>query len=146
MSEQLAIDPLQFALGRGSLDGELDVSRMRRLHDVLRENSGSIHYSLHGAVDAEGKPLLKLDLAGSLTLECQRCLNQLDFPVQLHEELIVARSESEMNSILSENDARECILASDKLSVSDLVEDEVLLGLPISAKHLECVFPNRERV
>ena len=145
MSEQLVIDPLHFAFAGDSLDGAVDVSRMHRLHDVLRENSGSIRYSLHGAVNSEGKPLLKLDLAGSLRLECQRCLSELDFPVQLHEELIVARSEVEMNSILAENDAQECILASDKLSVPDLVEDEVLLGLPISAKHSECAFPDGER-
>lgn len=145
MSEQFVINPLQFALDGASLDGAVAVSGMHRLHDLLRDDSGAIQYSLNGATNAEGKPLLKLDLEGSLMLECQRCLNALDFSVELHEELIVARSEAEMDSILSENDTQECILVSDKLSVPDFVEEEILLELPISARHVECTLPNRER-
>jgi uncharacterized protein len=143
MSEQLVIDPLKFALAGASLDGAVDVARLHRLHDLLRESAGAIQYSLHGAINSEGKPTLKLSLAGSLILECQRCLKALQFSVQLHEELIVARSEREMDSIIQAEDAQECILAGERLSVPELVEDEVLLGLPISAKHPDCAYPGR---
>jgi uncharacterized protein len=146
MSGHFVIDSLAFALEGKSIDGAVDVSTMPRLKDALRDDSGTIHYSLRGSTDDEGKPVIELDLSGSLMLECQRCLNALDFSLRMHERLIVARSEPEMARILSENDDRECILANPRLSVSDLVEDEILLGLPISARHSDCAFPSAEHV
>lgn len=142
MSEQVVIDPLEFALAGASLDGVIDLARLDRLRDVLRDNAGAVSYSLRGAINSEGEPTLELDLAGSLTLECQRCLSDLRFPLQLHEALIVVESEGEMDRITAEDD-RECILARDKLSVPELVEDEILLGLPISARHSDCAYPQR---
>ncbi|MGH8727067.1 MAG: YceD family protein [Burkholderiales bacterium] len=143
MSEQVVIDPLEFALSGASLDGAIDLAKLDRLHDLLRENEGAICYSLRGAINSEGKPTLELDLAGSLTLECQRCLSDLSFVLRLHEELIVAQSEREMERITAEDHGRECILARNKLSVPELVEDEILLGLPMSAKHPDCAYPGR---
>lgn len=143
MSEQAVINPLKFALEGASLDGAIAVARLDRLHDVLRKDEGAIQYSLQGGVNPEGKPTLTLSLAGSLTLECQRCLNELQFPVQLREELIVAKNEKEMDLITSAENTQECILARDNVSVPDLVEDEILLELPISARHRDCAYPAR---
>lgn len=141
MSEQVVIDPLRFAFAAENLDGALDVARMRRLRDVLRRNEGAVSFSLHGALNPEGKPVLRLDVAGLLILECQRCLKDLPFAVRMHEELIIAGDEAELISISQANDERECVLADEKLSVPEMVEDEILLGLPISPRHRDCGLP-----
>jgi uncharacterized protein len=70
-----------------------------------------------------------------MRLECQRCLGSLDFPVHLEVQLEFAPSEAE---ITAADDDVERVVASREMSVAELVEDEVLLALPMVPKHEQC--------
>ena len=72
---------------------------------------------------------------GSVRLECQRSLGTLDFPLHLAAQLELAASEAE---IMAADDDIERVVASREMSVVALVEDEVLLALPMVPRHERC--------
>ena len=134
MLQPAAIDGLAFARSAAVLEGWLGIEALPRL-----AHSGcsrlSLHYVLTGEINARGKPGLRLALDGTARLECQRCLNHLDFPLQIETQLELASSEAE---IAAADDDIERIVAAREMRIATLVEDEVLLALPMAPKHERC--------
>ena len=56
MSQQIVIDSLSFAREGRSLQGELPVSGLERLHDVLAEIAGVVVFRLHGRMSRQAIP------------------------------------------------------------------------------------------
>ncbi len=69
-------------------------------------------------------------------MTCQRCLGAMRHAVQIERALHLARNEAELERLdaLPDGDA---ILVGETLNLVDLVEDEVLLSLPLAAMHAE---------
>jgi len=134
MSQPGVIDGLQFARGAETLSGTLALPQLRRLAE-LRCGTMGLSYALSGRIDAEGRGWIRVSASGELTLECQRCLGALDFRLALESELLLARDERE---IANAEDDIDRVLAGTQMEVSKLVEDEVLLALPMSPAHDQC--------
>ena len=134
MSQPGLIDGLQFARGAETLTGTLDLSRLPRLAVMRCETSG-LSYELRGRTDAEGRCWLQVRAKGTLSLECQRCLGPVAFPLALRSELLLARSEREIETAGDDIDR---VLAGTAMDVWQLVEDEVLLALPMAPRHEQC--------
>lgn len=139
MSQPGRIDSFQFARSGSGLTGRLGVEQLSR----LAEQKVTLHelsYDLRGGTNRSGRLCLNLEVRGGLTLICQRCLGQLDFPLNFAAELELATSREEVE--LADDDV-DRVLGSSELSVSDLVEDEVLLELPMVPRHESCE-PSKE--
>jgi len=134
MSQPGLIDGLQFARGAETLKGTLDPSRLPRLAEMGGATSG-LSYELRGRTDAEGRCWLQVWAKGTLTLECQRCLGPITFPVALRSELLLAECEREIEAA---DDDLDRVLAGNAMDVCQLVEDEVLLALPMAPRHGRC--------
>jgi uncharacterized protein len=134
MLQPAAIDGLAFARTAGVLKGRLGVDSMPRL--AQSGCSGSlVDFILTGEINERGKPELRLVVEGSVSLECQRCLGNVDFPLRLEARLELAASEAEL---LAADDDIERVVAGREMSVAALVEDEVILALPMVPKHAQC--------
>jgi len=134
MSQPAAIDGLAFARGATVLGGQLGLESLPRL--AQSGCSGAIvDFVLEGEINERGKPGLRLAVDGSVRLECQRCLDDLDLPLHLEAQLEFAASDAE---IAAADDAIERVVAGREMSVAALVEDEVLLALPMVPKHERC--------
>ena len=77
MPARLAIDVLDFARNAMSHHGKIALSELERLQDYLADNCGELKYTIRGAVDRNGKPILRIVIRGSINLQCQRCLGEL---------------------------------------------------------------------
>jgi uncharacterized protein len=66
---------------------------------------------------------------------CQRCLGPLQVPVEIDAELQLAES---LREISEADDEVDRVLASRHMDVGQLVEDEVILALPMVPRHEEC--------
>jgi len=128
------IDSLDFARRGGELSGEVPVAELPRMADMLADSEGEISYVLRGLVAHDGKPQLELTLDGTCNLRCQRCLNALSYPIKLVSKLRLV-SEGEMDSTDIEDDEVDNIPAEKRLDVLALLEEELLLSLPIAPKH-----------
>jgi uncharacterized protein len=128
------IDSLDFAENGKQLDTQVPVAELPRLLDVLDNPQGTLHFILKGGVDNQGRPILDVSIEGSCQLRCQRCLQGLDYAVQ-HEARLLLCDQASLDELDDEEEEFEGILAEAHLDVLALLEDEILLGLPIAPRH-----------
>jgi uncharacterized protein len=135
MSAQAVIDSLEYARAGQELRGSLPVSGLTRLQDFLYDNVGSVEFVVKGGCDDEMRPVLSLSISGRLHLQCQRCLERLDYPLQLSNTLLLVDRVENLAETAVDPDAPDCVEASPALDVAGLIEDEILLGLPFAPRH-----------
>lgn len=135
MFDRPVVDSVTFAREAEKLSGETAVKNLTRLHDALADDTGAISYRLSGFVNAEEKPSLRLSVSGDLKLVCQRCLGSLDFRLNSEREFELVAQGAALSDPAEEADDVEQIYADPKLDVIGLIEDEVILSLPMVSSH-----------
>jgi len=127
-------DPFGFARAAGQYSGQAAVASLVRLQDRLAGDVGTVSFAVRGGHDQHDRPLLELEIAGSLRLRCDRCLAPLDYPLALHSRVLLVHP-GELRQDDDDPEAPEWIEAGPELDLLELVEDEILLGLPLSVRH-----------
>jgi uncharacterized protein len=130
------VDSLRFARSGETLAGEYLVSDMSRLCDMLASDDGVIRFQLSGSM-AAGRPTLQLELATDLNMVCQRCLETYTQSVHGESIMPIARDERELARWEREDPLIDAQIADPRLDVRNLVEDEILLSLPLMPRHAE---------
>ena len=136
MLEQLPelIDPLLCAEKRRSYKGELALSALPRLADVLGEKAGTVAFSM--TFDKQGRlAVLQGHLCAVLRLVCQNCLEIFDWPVDVNFNLGIVASDEEA-ALLPDN-FEPLLVSEDKTALKEIIEEELLLTLPAFPKHAE---------
>jgi uncharacterized protein len=134
MSQAGVIDGLPFADSASELSGTLTGEECPRLSGPDCR-VGEIEFTLRGGTNPKGKPCLHVAARAELVLVCQRCLGPLPFEVVVDTELELSTSAIE---IAGAEDDVDRVLATHDMDVAALVEDEVILGLPVVPKHDSC--------
>ena len=138
MSHQPVIDGLEFARTGSKLQGALPVAGFVRLRDALCTNKGTVQFELLGVPEELGRPALRLKVAGELQFVCQRCLGALEFPLHIDVSLQLAATQAELDAEPLAAEGPEGIVAGREMPVRDLVEDELLLAIPLVLRHERC--------
>jgi uncharacterized protein len=127
------IDPIQLAARGARLTGTLPLKSMPRLAQTCLDGSGDVFVDLcFERGEGEQVLLMRGTLHTSLRVTCQRCLGGMDLRIEASPWLILLRPEEGQDRLDDETD----ILVTDKpLSLSALVEDELLLALPMVPAH-----------
>ncbi len=128
------VDPRPFCASKQSWETRSDVSAFPRLGHEFTQ--GELFCRVDGGTDRQGTMSLRLFIEGTLELTCQRCLGPLAQAVDVDHVLLLARDATELERLDAEPGC-DAILAEGKLDLLALVEDEVLLGLPLAAMHAE---------
>lgn len=135
------IDSLAFAQDGRASEGAVSLTDLPRLAGGLLEQRGSLGVRLRGWRDEEGKHWLHLVVQGNVLVQCQRCLEGVDLPLGIDAELqLIASGEAWPDDELIDDEA-DAIAADQTLDVLSLIEDEVLLALPIAPLHGQCELP-----
>jgi uncharacterized protein len=126
------IDPLHLADKRGELKGQIPVSGMDRLADVLFSDTGTVAVDLF--FGREGR-LAKIEgqIEAELELECQNCLQSVHWPVKSNIKLGIVTSIDQADRL--PEDYEPLLIDEAKILLKSLVEDELLLVLPTFPKH-----------
>ena len=136
------LDCLEFARSGGVLERSIRLDELPRLADVLVTSEGVLSVRLEGWRDDAGKSWLQVDIAGEPVLCCQRCLGGVKFPLAISSRLqLIAPGEDWPDDDLVD-DSADAITAEKALAVLSLIEDEVLLALPIAPRHEQCEAPS----
>ena len=141
MSQRIVIDCLSFAREARVLQGELPVAGFERIQDGLTQNVGAIRYRIEGRLGKRNRPQLHLQLDGVLSLCCQRCLEGIEYPLQVSNVLEFVGNEDELTQEEIEDDSRDFLPAQSEVDVVALIEDEIILDLPSAPRHESCVLP-----
>ena len=147
MSKHTVIDSLEFAEKSHQIHDRIALLDLGRLSDVLYSRDGELLYRLKGGINAQGKPQLDLQVSGKLQLICQRCLAAMPYELDAEAHLVLVSSEEALPLDADEQDDIDYIVADQHQSVAALIEDEVLLSLPLAPVHEsdDCAAPiNRE--
>jgi uncharacterized protein len=134
-------DAFVFAREGRVLEGELAVSGLERLHDLLAEVSGSISFRLQGYKSEHGELMLHLTVGGMIPLACQRCLQAISYQLDVDSLLEIIPEGTDMSQDELEDDTRDFLPLAGELDVAELVEDEILLALPVAPRHEKCGLP-----
>ena len=133
------IDGYQFVEAGGRLSGVWPVAEFERLRDVLAAGTGELDYDLTGTRDGFGRPALGLKVSGTLQLACQRCLGALPFELRIDAMLLLARDEAEIEARTADPDGPDSVVGSKEMFVGALLEDEILLAIPLAPRHEHCL-------
>lgn len=128
------IDSVDFARNGKEIRGEIAVAELSRLRDMLAKSDGSLTYIVRGYQEAD-RDMLEVSLQGMCTLRCQRCLSELEYPVNMVSRLQLLAADR--LDATEEDDDVDAIEAEPRLDVVALIEEELLLGLPFAPRHAE---------
>jgi uncharacterized protein len=128
------IAPDQLLAAGGRLRGTVALSRLRRLAEFTPRDAGpaDVRVDLALSLDPQGRRWLQGKLHADLQLRCERCLGALPWTVDAALGLYLVASEGAA-AALSEN--AEYVIAGESLGVLELIEDELILALPLVPKH-----------
>lgn len=127
------IDPIRMAESRRLLRGRLALAEMSRLGEALQDTEGEVTVSLEFGTDNEGIRFMRGRIQAEVGLECQRCLETMRYPINSEFALAMVRSETEAEALPSHYEP--LLVEGDPLFLRDIIEDELLLALPIVAMH-----------
>ncbi len=134
-------DAFVFAREGRVLEGTLSVAALERLHDLLTEVVGEVSFRLQGSKGKNGECMLRLEVSGVVPLICQRCLGAVPHNLDVDSLLELVPEGVDMSQDELEDDTRDFLPVARELDVSELVEDEILLALPIAPRHEKCGLP-----
>lgn len=138
-SQPLDVDRL--SRGEAEIDFDVPLAGLPRLRSRIAGIGGSVRGSARLGRKA-GFAVAELTFAGTATLQCQRCMQTMEIPIDSTSHVALIAAEADAAEVPEE---LEPVLArSGSISAGELVEEELLLALPIVPLHeklSECAVP-----
>jgi uncharacterized protein len=134
------VDGFEFCRLGEQQTGVTPVAAFERVVADAADKSGEIRWSFTGGRHPKGFAQLTMAVDGEVSLVCQRCLSAYRQPLASETVLVLARNEADADETEEslDDDSIDVIVGSTELDLLRLVEDEVLLSLPLSPKHDAC--------
>lgn len=122
--DRLSDKPQRFA---GTFSpGELD-----RLADSLANGQGELRYRIDASLDPQRRQVVSCIIEGFVFLTCQNSLEVFRHDLALRDRLILVENESQLPGLEEESDEEDYLVVEGPLDIRDVVEDAVLLALPM---------------
>jgi uncharacterized protein len=127
--------PDQLLAAGGRLQGRVPLGLLDRLAgslQVAQAQDSAASADLWLMLDPQGRYWLQGRIEAQLALRCERCQGSLEWPVETKIGLYLVASESAAAELAEDV---EYVVAGDNLRVHELVEDELILALPLVPRH-----------
>src|SRR5262249_52141766 len=131
MASELLIHPERLTAKPLVFEGTVAVDDLPRLRELVARPEGGIRYTVTARRDAQGRKVVSCIIEGFFFPPCQRSLEEFRHGVSIDDRLVLVEREAELPPIEEESDAEDYMVADGPLAVPDLVEDAVLLALPM---------------
>ena len=138
---RVEIDPFRLAKQGLILEGKLSLSTLPRLVDVLDNSDGDIGVKMHFDINKIlATPTMVGHFKASLPLICERCSKVMSFDADVHCKLAIMNAEKTVEGLDEEYESW-VIENSDPVLLSSVVEDELILAIPLVPKHEHSCLP-----
>jgi len=128
------IEPARLADNAESLEGKLGIGNMRRLLAVVDKCDSCITFHLSFSKNEAGDVVvINGDFSTKLTMQCQRCLEPLVISLEKAIRIACVTDISDAGTLAA--DLEPLQLNEGRILLVELIEDEVLLGLPMAPVH-----------
>ena len=126
------INPLLLADRQERLTGSVPLRAFERIREVLHDDKDSINFELHFGKDEQGVVFILGEFNVNLNVKCQRCMQPMDLPLQGEINLGVVKPDGAQNLPARYEPLP---LSDNEISLEYLLEEEILLALPIAPAH-----------
>lgn len=135
MLNELPIDinPTQLVAQRARLKGELLVANMPRLLGYLANNEGEVAIDLKFGQDEQKLNNITGSVKAQINVTCERCLAIMPLELNASIKLGMVMDEAAIEKL--PEDYEPLLITDEAVSLSDLVEDELILSLPFVIRH-----------
>ncbi len=129
------IDNIDFSRKSREIRDIIRLSDFKRLQDLCLNLEDSVAFVLRGFENKHKEPCLELFIEGKLDLICQRCSEKLEHTIFLKSGFLI-KEETQLTDFQVDDHADyDLIEGSAKMDVLSLIEDEIILSLPVAPKH-----------
>ena len=127
------LHPNRLIKSQAVLEGELPIKTMERLKNILVHDEDSVAYRLEFGADEMGRKIILENISATISLSCQRCLGEVRVDINSENRLAIVANNEAAQELPTEYEP--LVITEDELSLRALIEDELLLALPISPTH-----------
>ena len=131
MSDEYLIHPDQLSANPQVLEGTFLPGDLERLSESLANGDGELRYRVTARLDTLRRKVVSCIIEGFVFLTCQSSLEVFRYGIAIDDRLVLVDAESELPSIEEESETEDYLVADEPLDIRDLVEDAVLLALPM---------------
>ena len=131
MKDPYLIDPQRLSDKPLVLEGTFKPGDLERLEDSLANGDGELHYRITAALDAQRRKVVSCIIKGFVFLTCQASLEAFRHEISVDDRLVLVDEESQLPPVEEESETEDYLVADEPLDIRDLVEDAVLLALPM---------------
>ena len=142
------IDNIDFSRKSREIRDIIRLSDFKRLQDSCLNLEDSVVFVLRGFENKYKEPCLELFIEGKLSLICQRCSEKLEHTIFLKSGFLI-KEETQLTDFQVDDHADyDLIEGSAKMDVLSLIEDEIILSLPVAPKHenVKCHYKKTDEV
>ena len=129
------IKPVKLARKEGKLVGFMPLKQLSTLVADCASDEGRVEADLELHMNG-ARPEIHGSAKASVQLVCQRCLEPVEVEIHAKVALGIAQTEEQVNEMPS--DLEPFMLEEEEIPLSDLLEQELILALPIVAYHNGC--------
>jgi uncharacterized protein len=127
------LDVRKAAAREVSVDGVLALSKMVRLQGVLASTEGHVEAQIAFSKDEENRYIATVTVRADVEVRCQRCLESMPHRVESENRLAIVGDDERARQLPSRLEA--WVVESDQGDLWGLVEDELILAIPIINLH-----------
>lgn len=127
------LDVRKAAVRGVTVSGAIKPLNLPRLSEVLAGDSGEIQATLAFSKDEENRFLIEVSVAADISIICQRCLEPMPLHLDTSNTLAVVWDDEYASKLPRYLEA--LIVSEEPCSLWELVEEELILGLPSFSYH-----------
>ena len=125
------LDPARLAAKPTTFEGRFKPAELERLEDSVANGDGELRYRITAALDPHRRKVVSCIIEGFVFLTCQSSLEVFRHDVAIADKLVLVDDESQLPPMEEESETEDYLVAGEPLDIRDLVEDAVLLALPM---------------
>ncbi len=118
------------------VEGSIAVAELKQLCSMLSSAEGRVNARLEFGFDDARRRKIEGRVYGELSLQCQRCLDTVRVAVSEPVNLAVVSSEDSARQLPADIDP--LLDVNEEIRPAELIEEQMILGLPIVATHEHC--------
>ncbi|MEZ5492041.1 MAG: YceD family protein [Gammaproteobacteria bacterium] len=116
-----------------SIAGQIELRKLERVAACTAEADGKVNAELSFSTDSAGRRRIRGEVSARLTLVCQRCLEPVAEEIRETVDLVLVPDEAAAEALSTEFDP--WITEDHRIFLADLLDEQLLLGMPIVSYH-----------
>ena len=131
VSDEWTLDPATLGLKPQVFRGTLAPGDLPRLAELVASPEGELRVEVSARLDPQRRKVVSCIIKGFAQLTCQSTLEVFRHDIEVRDRLVLVDEESALPPIEAESEEEDYVVADGPMDVRTLVEDAVILALPM---------------